>query len=50
MRRIWGIRHLRYWYYAWQIKLWYRLWAEHGYFVRPESDEAMLDAIWRGVA
>jgi hypothetical protein len=50
MTRWWGIRHLRYWWYARQVARWARYWGEHGIGigVPHQADLVVLDAIWRG--
>ena len=50
MKRLWGIRHLRWLYYAWQLERWARHWAQLGIGLGypNQSDIEVLNAIWRG--
>ncbi|WP_167561364.1 hypothetical protein [Bradyrhizobium sp. AS23.2] len=42
------IRHIRY-FYAWRVMRHYDHWRELGYLpVNVESDQLVLDKIWRG--
>jgi hypothetical protein len=44
MKRLWGIRHLRWWWAAWALA--YRMAC--GFKYANEQDLAYLDAIWEG--
>lgn len=49
LKRIWGIRHVRFLYHAWLFRRWTRLWSDLGY-VANRADLDYLDAIWKGDA
>lgn len=43
------IRHVRYFIWSWRVERHYDNWAALGFFpVKRDSDDAVLDAIWRG--
>lgn len=49
LRRLPIIRYIRWLYYRWQVTRWYRTWAQLGmHDGNRSSDDAILDAIWRG--
>lgn len=52
MLRLWGIRHLRYWWNRRRLYAWAEACAQFGLGLgRPNpSDLKHLDAIWRGEA
>lgn len=52
MRRLWGIRHIRYWWLSYQVHLWAWRWGQAGIGLGwpNEADLAQLDRIWRGEA
>jgi hypothetical protein len=48
MKRLWGIRHMRYFWHARRMGRWYAVWTEYGYVGPAHSDLDMLAAIWDG--
>jgi hypothetical protein len=52
MKRLWGIRHLRYYWLRMRIWQWARWWGEHGIGLGfpNEADLRQLDRIWEGKA
>jgi hypothetical protein len=50
MKRLWGIRHVRWLWHAWQLSRWVSNWASVGIGLgRPnKADVEALDQIWRG--
>jgi hypothetical protein len=48
MKRLWGIRHVRYYWHAWRMARWYHLWTANGYVGPHQSDLDVLAAIWAG--
>jgi hypothetical protein len=48
--RQWGIRHFRYLYCRWRVRMWAAHWGGVGIGlgVPNDSDMKVLDAIWRG--
>jgi hypothetical protein len=50
MKKLWGIRHIRYAVLAWRVYRFARAWGQIGIglgYPNP-SDIAYLDAVWRG--
>lgn len=52
MKRLWGIRHVRYLWYCYQVHRWAQLWHRHGIGLGwpNEADLRALDRIWDGKA
>ena len=52
MKRLWGIRHIRYFWHLYHAIRWVQMWyrAGIGLGVLNPADEATLDAIWEGKA
>jgi hypothetical protein len=52
LSRLWGIRHLRFFWYARRVDRWAEMWSRAGIGlgVPNESDIRWLDDIWRGRA
>jgi hypothetical protein len=52
MTRLWGIRHVRYFYLSWRVYRWARQWGSVGIGLGypNQSDVDHLQAIWRGEA
>jgi len=52
MSRLWGIRHVRYWWLRRQVYLWAEAWAWWGIGlgIPNPADLAHLERIWRGEA
>lgn len=52
MKRLWGIRHLRYWWLEYRVYRWARFWGLHGIGLGlpNQADLDHLDAIWKGKA
>jgi hypothetical protein len=50
MKRLWGVRHIRYFWLAFRVHQHARMWAEIGVGLgHPNSsDIQVLEAIWRG--
>lgn len=48
MRRLWGIRHIRWLWYSIQLARWLGLWAPYGYLHASPADLDYLDAVWKG--
>jgi hypothetical protein len=49
MLRLWGIRHIRYFYLRYKMNQHYDMWAQLGSLpVYIDRDYEVLDAIWRG--
>lgn len=49
MKRLWGIRHVRYFILAWRLDRHVRMCASIGLgFHASDSDLHCLDAVWRG--
>ena len=50
MKKLWGIRHVRWLWLNWQVHRWARQWGSVGVGLGApnESDLRVLDAIWRG--
>lgn len=47
MTRLWGIRHVRYFWLRTKMLLWFAYYEGPGCFINP-SDWAYLDSVWRG--
>jgi hypothetical protein len=50
MKRWWGIRHLRWYYLDWRLTRWWLNMGQYYWLAVNPSDEAYLDAVWRGDA
>lgn len=52
LSRLWGVRHVRFWYLSYQVHRWARRWGQMGigFGVANEADIAELRRIWRGEA
>lgn len=52
MKRLWGVRHIRFVFLSWRIHRWARAWARGGIGLgHPNpADLDWLEAIWRGEA
>jgi len=48
VKRVWGIRHVRWCYLNWQFHRWWLTTGRHYWLATNPSDEAYLDAVWRG--
>lgn len=49
MHKLWGIRHIRYWYLSYKLNCHIRMCREYGLgFFAQESDLQYLDDIWSG--
>jgi len=50
MKRLWGIRHLRWAWGSYRVHRWARMWAQSGIGlgIPNSADLKVLDAIWRG--
>lgn len=50
MKRLWGIRHVRWFILSWRVQRWARTWGSIGIGlgIPNEHDLAALDEIWRG--
>lgn len=48
MKRLWGIRHIRYLFLNYRMHRWYAMWAQLGYFGPNQSDLDYLTGVWRG--
>ena len=50
MKRLWGVRHIRWLWLGWRVHVWAWRWAEMGVGLGypNESDLKTIDAIWRG--
>jgi hypothetical protein len=50
MARMWGIRHMRWFYHAWRLEKWVRECARAGLGLgyANQNDVDTLNAIWRG--
>jgi hypothetical protein len=48
--RVWGVRHLRFFWHAWRVNRWARMWGDIGIGtgVPNASDIEHLRGIWRG--
>lgn len=42
------IRHIRWAWYAWQVRRHYAFWASFGYYETNDFDRQQLAKIWRG--
>lgn len=49
IRRLWGIRHVRYWHYARQLRAWWEQYPGPGIHIH-QADIDFLDAVWKGEA
>lgn len=45
VKRLWGIRHIRWLWYSYHITRWVEAW---GALIMSERDRRILDAIWKG--
>jgi hypothetical protein len=50
MKRLWGIRHIRYYYLAWQCDRWWRDTGRWYWLIPNERDIAFLEDVWQGKA
>lgn len=50
MKRLWGIRHLRWLWWSWRVQRWVDRWGSVGLGIglAAESDRRFLQAIWDG--
>jgi hypothetical protein len=50
MKRLWGVRHIRWFYHTIQCERHAAFWAQFGIGLGYPTahDEALLEAIWRG--
>ena len=48
MRRLFGIRHLRYLWHSYHLARWVGLWARHGYVHASAADLQYLGDVWEG--
>jgi hypothetical protein len=50
MKRVWGVRHVRWMWLHYRVHRWARIWGSVGIGLGSpnESDLRVLDAIWRG--
>ena len=48
MKRLWGLRHIRWLWHSVQLARWVGLWARYGYFHASPADLEYLDGIWEG--
>lgn len=49
MGRLWGIRHIRYWWLKQQLLCWWDQYEGPGWLINP-ADWDYLDRVWRGEA
>lgn len=50
MKRLWGIRHVRYFILKARFVMWWSVVAQHYWMTPNESDIEYLRAVWRGEA
>jgi hypothetical protein len=52
MKRLWGIRHLRFFWLSYRVARWAQFWGQHGIGLGypNEADIAHLDRIWESKA
>ena len=51
MKRLWGIRHIRYFLAVHAVNQHYDRWLKFGYLpINAASDHSVCEAIWRGEA
>ena len=49
MKRLWGIRHVRYLWLSFQLARWLSVWYRAGAALHAsDADLAYLDAVWKG--
>jgi hypothetical protein len=47
MKKLWGVRHVRYWWLRARLLWWFAHYEGPGWHINS-SDWAYLDAVWRG--
>lgn len=50
MKKLWGIRHVRYFFLAWEFERWWDRLGRHLGAVPNQSDLEFLEKVWRGEA